>query len=80
MEICSTRDDGELKIKNNAQRHSPRPIAEWPIAENSANRSLLAWNGGVGHFFFSYSKPMPCIEQISVSSQYSEIIWLFLDQ
>jgi hypothetical protein len=51
MEICSTQDDGELKIKNNAKRHSHRPKADWPIAKNSANRSLLAWNGGVGHFF-----------------------------
>jgi hypothetical protein len=26
MEICSIQDDSELKTKNNAQRHSPRPI------------------------------------------------------
>jgi hypothetical protein len=26
MEIGSIRDDSELKIQNNAQRHSPRPI------------------------------------------------------
>jgi hypothetical protein len=24
--MCLIRDDGELKIKNNAQHHSPRPI------------------------------------------------------
>jgi hypothetical protein len=26
MEICSIQDDRELKIKNNPQCHSPRPI------------------------------------------------------